>query len=179
MVTELKQKKEKKVKAVMGRPTIYGEEMLELTREYIASCGDKIVVKQKTHIEPDGTIKLVKGKPFVTFYDEKVFELPSIEGLAVYLDINPDTIQDWVKDEKKKDFSVLIKKLKAKQAKMLIEGGITGRYNPIISKTLLSKHGYSERIEQTGAEGKDLIPDKQSSEKAEAALEKFLKGKKK
>lgn len=44
-----------------------------------------------------------------------------------------------------------------------------------LTKTLGKEH-YSERTELTGPEGKDLIPDQKSKERAEAAVKSFLNG---
>ncbi len=117
-----------------GRPTIYGEEILIKTLEYINGCRD---------FEIDN--KLIKAK------------IPTIEGLARFLDINKCTIYDWRKE--KKEFSYLIETLLEEQADRLVNNGLTGSYNSTIAKVLLSKHGYREGIEQTGKDGKDLIPE--------------------
>jgi hypothetical protein len=118
----------------MARPTIYNEEILLKTTEYIDTCKD---------IEIDN--KLIKAK------------IPTIEGLARYLGINKDTVYTWRKE--KLEFSELIEDLLAEQADRLVNNGLTGSYNPTIAKVLLSKHGYREGIEQMGKEGKDLIPE--------------------
>lgn len=77
-------------------------------------------------------------------------DLPSIEGLAVYMDIDRTTIYDWQK--KFPEFSHIIGKLLALQAKKLINNGLNRRYSPTITKLILSKHGYIERqqVEQSG-----------------------------
>ena len=95
-----------KIKLNRGRPTIYNEELLERVREYISQCEDNFDV--------------VTGK----------VNLPSIEGLAFFLKINKDTIQEWKK--KHQDFSVLIGELLAKQAKELINKGLSGQYSIFI-----------------------------------------------
>ncbi len=73
------------------------------------------------------------------------------------MDINKCTIYDWRKE--KKEFSYLIETLLEEQADRLVNNGLTGSYNSTIAKVLLSKHGYREGIEQTGKDGKDLIPE--------------------
>lgn len=118
----------------MARPTIYGENILLKTAEYIAGCKDFEIEN-----------KLIK------------VNLPTIEGLARFLDINKTTIYAWRKE--KEEFSNLIDGLLEEQATRLVNGGLTGSYNPTIAKVLLSKHGYREGIEQMGKDGKDLIPE--------------------
>lgn len=144
-----------------GRPTIYGEEILIKTQEYIDSCEDEVMEFHKTRGEKsDGFERILKVK------------IPTIEGLALFLSINKDTVYDW--RGKYEEFSDLIDKLLRKQANALISKGLSGEYNPTIAKVLLTKHGYREGTEHSGVEGKDLIPDKQSTEKADAVLNTFL-----
>lgn len=108
-----------------GRPTIYGEEMLEKTQTYIDSCVDFPEDREA-------------GLP-------KTVNLPTLEGLAYHLKINKDTIQEWRKVHP--EFSVLLGDLLAKQALSLVNNGLSGNYNPTIAKVLLTKHGYREGIE--------------------------------
>lgn len=115
-----------------GRPTIYNEEILTKTKEYIDSCKDGIV---DVSIDPN--------KPI---YKTKV-NIPTIEGLAYHLGINKDTIYTWRKE--KPEFSDLIEELLAKQAKELVNKGLSGDYNSTIAKVLLTKHGYREGIDAT------------------------------
>ena len=113
-----------------GRPTEYNEEVLEATKAYINSSTDTI----------DETGKAIKVK------------LPTLEGLALHLDIHKDTVQDW---KQYPDFSVLLSRLLAKQAQALINMGLQGSYNPTIAKVLLTKHGYREGTDIT-TNDKDL-----------------------
>ncbi len=118
----------------VGRPTLYNQEILVKTQEYIDMCGDEIDEYHKTRGDKSNT------------YDRVVkVNLPTIEGLAVYLGINKDTIYTWRKEYK--DFSDLIDKLLDKQARELINKGLSGDYNPTIAKVLLTKHGYREGID--------------------------------
>jgi len=58
-------------------------------------------------------------------------EIPSIAGLACVL-----------------DFSNMLKKLLAKQERILISKGLSGKFNPNITKLVLTKHNYSDKIDQ-------------------------------
>lgn len=126
-----------------GRPTIYNEQILTDTREYIESCEDTLGISKKV-------------------------QLPTIEGLAYHLGINKDTIYTWRKE--KEEFSDLIDELLAKQARELVNKGLSGDYNPTIAKVLLSKHGYRDAQEVTGLDGKDLIPETLTQEEKEKLL---------
>lgn len=142
----------------MARPTILTAELKEKAKLYILECEDKEVDYHKTRGEKsDGFERIIKVK------------LPTIEGLALYLGINRDTLYDW--ETKDSEFSDILNTLRAKQADMLINNGLSGNYNPTIAKVLLTKHGYREGIEQTGKDGKDLIPQKEEKEIIEKAFE--------
>lgn len=152
-----------------GRPTILTEELIENTKRYIESCVSGYVSNKKTFIDSNGQEK----EKIDVVYE---VNLPTIEGLAYELGINKDTIYNWRKGDSENEviFSDLIEDLLHKQAKSLVNNGLSGAYNPTIAKVLLTKHGYREGTEHSGVEGKDLIPDKQSTEKADAVLSTFL-----
>jgi hypothetical protein len=101
------------------------------------------------------------GRP--TKYDKSILEkankymddfhhygalFPSHTGLALYLELNTDTLYDWAKQEEKKEFSDILSKIKAIQHEMVMGGGISGDFNSNIVKLLLGKHGYSEKQQQ-------------------------------
>lgn len=117
----------------MARPTDYNEKILEKTREYINTCTD-------TEFDKENGIS-------------KKVNLPTIEGLAYHIEVNKDTVYEWCKIHN--EFSDLIDDLRAKQARELINKGLSGDYNPTIAKVLLTKHGYREGIDQT-TNDKDL-----------------------
>lgn len=127
----------------MARPIEYNESILDKAREYISKCVDEVEEYHKTRGDKsDSYERLVRVK------------IPTIEGLAVYIGISRVTVYDW--KEKYKEFSYIIEELQAIQADRLLNNGLSGDYNPVIAKVLLTKHGYREGVEQTGKDGKDL-----------------------
>lgn len=122
------------------------------------------------------------GRP--TEYSEEILEkarayykkLPadevihSIEGLAEAIDVARSTIYEWRSQETKKEFSDIVEKVFERQGKFLINNGLTGRFSSKITMALLSKHGYAERKEITGAEGKDLFPSDEEQKKIDEAF---------
>ena len=72
--------------------------------------------------------------------------IPTIEGLAVYLDVSRSTIYNWKTENR--EFLDILDGLMARQAKELFSNGLTGDFNPTITKLILTKHGYSDRVEQ-------------------------------
>lgn len=128
----------------MARPTIFTEEYVKKAKEYLTLCVDDIEEYHKTRGEKsDGYERLVRVK------------LPTIEGLAVYLDINKDTIYEWCKVNE--EFSDVIDQLRGIQADRLINNGLSGDYNPNIAKVLLTKHGYADKQETDITTGGDKI----------------------
>ena len=117
-----------------GRPTKYSDSYVKKTKEYVDSCNDELV-------------QVVSGESekFTAFKEKVRVNLPTIEGLAIYLKLHKDTIYEW--EKKYKQFSDVINILRAKQVERLINNGLSGDYNPIIAKVLLSKQGYSEKTE--------------------------------
>lgn len=130
----------------VGRPTTYSKNILIKTREYISICHDSHEVAYRPRIESG----LVNGEEA---YRVQKTKIPTLEGLAFHLRVHKDTIQEWKKVHK--PFSVLIDELLAKQADELINKGLSGDYNPVIAKVLLTKHGYREGLDQT-TNDKDL-----------------------
>lgn len=82
--------------------------------------------------------KISKGRPtkyipdiiypkidqYLTMCGRENTELPTVEGLAQYINVNADTIFEWAK--RYPDFSEYIKKLKDKQKNQLINDGMYG-----------------------------------------------------
>lgn len=92
--------------------------------------------------------------------------LPTIEGLAIALDISTETLYDW--ERKENEFSDIVKDVRKNQAQKIIQNVMVGRYNPMISKLLLSKHGYVEQTDITSGGEKisfnNGVPRPQSDE---------------
>jgi DNA-packaging protein gp3 len=134
----------KKEKHAGGRPLTYDKDKTPgMILAYLKNCEDKRTSDVKTN-----------GLTTTSYELGWNVKVPSIEGLAVFLDVSRETIYDW--DKKYPEFSDILRKLQAKQTEMLIDGGLSGRYNPTIAKLLLSKQGYVEKQEITGKDGADL-----------------------
>lgn len=77
-------------------------------------------------------------------------ELPTIEGFALRIDVDDDTLVEWGK--KYPEFSAALRKLKMKQKLQLINDGIYGgkEVNSTIVKLLLqNNHGMREKNDVT------------------------------
>jgi hypothetical protein len=117
-----------------GRPTDYGEDILVKSINYLDSCEDEL----RKFISQQG-----EG---YTKYEEKLkVNLPTIEGLARYLQIHRSTLYAWQKEHE--EFSDIIEQLQQKQVERLLSNGLSGDYNSTIAKVLLTKHGYTDKQE--------------------------------
>lgn len=94
---------------------------------------------------------LIKARRYVNAkYPNKEEAIPTIDGLALYLGVSRDTVRVWAKDAEKREFSGTVETLMSKQGKTLQNGGISGSFNPTITKLILSSnHGMKERTDLT------------------------------
>lgn len=72
--------------------------------------------------------------------------IPSVAGLACEIGISRETCYAWAKDETKV-FSDILNVIAKGQERQLLRGGLSGGFNSSITKMILTKHGYSDRIE--------------------------------
>ena len=111
-----------------GRPIEYSPEHLQKAREYITKCVDFIPENKELGFK--ATVKI-----------------PSKGGMALYLGVSRDTLYDWA--SKYEDFSDIMEEMGAKQEEALVNNGLSGNYNPTITKVILTKHGYREGVDTT------------------------------
>lgn len=131
-----------------GRPTKLTPEVIEKAKGYIAQCKDEIMTTDREALS------------YV------IADLPSIVGLALYLEVDKETIYDWIKPhetdnetmlEIRQDFIRIFKRVQQEQELRLLNSGIGGLYNPKIASMILSKHGYSEKTETDITSGGEKI----------------------
>lgn len=107
-------------KAPVGRPTKYDPILVDKAKNYLSMCG-----REQT-------------------------KLPTKQGLALFLGVDDETLNEWAKEHK--EFSATLKELMLTQAEQLINDGIYGgkEVNSTIVKLLLqNNHGMKERVDQT------------------------------
>jgi len=137
----------------MARPTIYTEHTVAQAEQYLADCKDKYT--QVPIYTEDGDVILDENGVQKTRL-KKIVNLPSVAGLACYLKVSRETIYDWSGQEEKVEFSDIIKLILSEQEQRLTGNGISGEYNSVIAKLLLTKHGYSDRQELSGVGGNPI-----------------------
>lgn len=102
-----------------GRPSKYTPKMVELARDYLT-----------------------------TYKTKHNHEIPSIVGMAVVLKVGKSTLYDW-SNEEDNEFSDILSECMDHQQLKLINGGLSGALNANITKLVLGKHGYSDKVDQT------------------------------
>lgn len=68
--------------------------------------------------------------------------IPSVAGLACAIGVSKATIYNW--RDIYPEFLDTLNRLQAKQERQSLNGGITGLFNPTITKLVLANHGYSD-----------------------------------
>ena len=74
--------------------------------------------------------------------------VPSIFSLALAIGIRRSTCYAWARDPDKAGFSDILERVAAKQEIELINRGLVGEFSASLAKMMLTKHGYSDKIEQ-------------------------------
>ena len=102
-----------------------------------------------------------KAREYLETYEDNGSKIPSIDGLALYIEIHRDTIYDWVsqgdKGELRDQFSDIVGRLLATQAEILIDKGLDKTFDGRIVKLMLSKHGYREAIDTDITSGGEVL----------------------
>lgn len=101
----------------MARPVEYSEEVLQLAEEYLAT------------------------------YEQKGEAVPTVVGLCRHINRARSTVYEWASHSDKPEFSDIVTRVSELQELKLINGGLRGELNPQITKTMMAKHGYSDRQE--------------------------------
>jgi len=100
-----------------GRPSVYGPDILKKARGYLTSFKDM------------GDV------------------VPSIAGLACVIGVTRETCRAWGNDPEKAEFSAILLELAQRQERELLNNGLAGNFNAPITKMMLTKHGYSDKVE--------------------------------
>lgn len=75
---------------------------------------------------------------------------PSIVGLCKIIKVRRSTIYEWAKNREKDPegrFSDIVEQINDYQHFELMQGGVSNKLNPTITKLLLHKHGHSDKLE--------------------------------
>lgn len=78
-------------------------------------------------------------------YQQQGNAVPSVAGLAFGLGKHRDTMYEWA--DQNAEFSDILKAINTAQEMLLIDGALTGDFNAPFTKLLMTKHGYSDKME--------------------------------
>ncbi len=84
--------------------------------------------------------------------------IPSHRGLAYHLNIANSTMYAWEKEKGKEEFSEMLDKIMQLQFIELSDKGLTGDFNAAITKLVLTKHNYTDKVDQTSSDGSMTPP---------------------
>lgn len=144
--------------ATAGRPTKYTPDHLIKVDEYLAICNDEYTRELVKNSDGKESVKLQK------------VNIPSHEGFASYLNVNTSSLYEWAKENEA--FSKALDKIKEKQKERLLAKGLSGEYNPVIAKLILSaNHGMYEK---TQVENKVSFEEELSNEQIEQIAKRTI-----
>jgi len=98
------------------RPTTYTDELVEQARSYV------------DNYKAEGEI------------------IPTVVGLCKYIKRGKTTVYNWLKDDDKEEFRDIVSEIEEYQHIELLNGGLSGGFNPMISKLILGRHGYTDKV---------------------------------
>lgn len=109
------------------RPTTYTQEVIQKARDYLVE------------FESCGEV------------------VPTVVGLCRFIGRAKSTVYKWAGEDDKKEFSDILNEIEEYQHLKLVSGGLAGGFNPMITKLMLSKHGYTDKIEQDITSGGKVL----------------------
>ena len=86
---------------------------------------------------------LVKANKYI---DECPDVVHTVVGLCLFIGIAKSTAYRWA-EEDNKEFKDILDYVNALQEKKLVSNGLTNAFNSAITKMMLTKHGYSDKVE--------------------------------
>ena len=85
---------------------------------------------------------IAKAEMYLTDYMSNDDIVPSVSGLACYLEISRSSVYNY--KDKSNRFLDIVERVELLQEKMLINGGLKGDFNAAITKLMMAKRGYSD-----------------------------------
>lgn len=97
------------------------------------TCTEEVIEQAYTYIEN---------------YHQHDHAIPSVVGLCEAINRARSTVYDWAKEDGN-PFSDILSRINEKQEQVLLSKGLTGDFNSAITKLVLGKHNYHDRVDQT------------------------------
>ena len=89
---------------------------------------------------------MAKAKEYLATYEDHGDVVPSNAGLGVYLEVSRKTIHNW--KEESEEFLHILDQIAQLQEQKLLSGGLSNTFNSTITKLMLTKHDYSDKVAQ-------------------------------
>lgn len=89
---------------------------------------------------------LAKAKEYLEAWEELGDYIPQLAGLSEHCQISETSRKKYEKENE--EFATLCARVRARQQRVLINKGLSRESEASLSKLLLMKHGYSDRVEQ-------------------------------
>lgn len=89
---------------------------------------------------------LRKAEDYIENYESCGDAVPTVVGLALEIGVSRSTCYEWADRDDR--FSDIFTRVESTQERRLVTGGLEGDYNPAITKMMLTKHGYTDKVEQ-------------------------------
>lgn len=87
-----------------------------------------------------------QARQYLETYEALGDVIPSAAGMACYLGVHKATLYNWA--ELHDQFFDILKELNSTQERKLLSGGLSGDFNSVITKLVLSKHNYTDKVQQ-------------------------------
>lgn len=103
-----------------------------------------------------------KAELYLDTFKDLGDEVPTVIGLALFLDVATNTVYNWYRDEVSPEFLRVFMRVEQIQHQRLVNQGLIGNFNPAITKMMLTKHGYSDKQElaHTSPDGSMSMPSR-------------------
>jgi len=83
--------------------------------------------------------------------------IPSHVGLALHLGVASRTLYAWEEEEDKEEFSQILRECMDKQQQVLINKGLGKQFDSGITKLVLGKHGFQDKVQQDINAGVSIV----------------------
>ncbi len=74
--------------------------------------------------------------------------VPIIVGLCKHINRSSSIVYKWAKDEDKTEFLDILDEIMDLQHLGLVNGGLKAEFSAPVTKMMMTKHGYSEKVQQ-------------------------------
>jgi len=116
---------------------------------------------------------LAKARKYIQTWELTGDKIPSHAGLCVFTSISKTCMYDWEKQEGKEEISDMLKEIMVLQERVLLNMGLSGDFNPTITKLVLSKHKYHDKVDTSHSGAVGMVD---LSDKTEAELKEIING---